>query len=214
MPNLDKALSELAKLPRHSNEDTAWIVLTGAPSAGKSTLLDTLRSKGYSTQREQARELFEQELAAGKSMREITASPEMLVKGIFERNLRTHAATSRLQVTVFDRGLPDVLAFGLADRVDIEPYIRECSSFRFVTAFVFERVPAIPDRLIYHSPSQLHEIELACEGIYRALGANVRRLPAFSNDKSISASQRLAVIEQEIRLINSRVNKLAIDDET
>ncbi|MEJ0039279.1 MAG: ATP-binding protein [Gammaproteobacteria bacterium] len=204
MLDLKQTLAELSELPRRPSEDTAWIVLTGAPSTGKSTVLERLRLKGYSTCQEQARQLLEQEIARGKSLNELTSDPAMLVKRIFERNLATHGAAPRSQVTVFDRGLPDVLAFGLIDHVDLEPYVRECGAFRFVTAFVFEQVPAQSDQLVYHSQSQLREIEGACEGIYRALGANVQRLPAFSDDRAVSLARRMAIIEEEIRTLLQR----------
>jgi predicted ATPase len=213
MPNLEKALAKLQELPRRPVENTAWIVLTGAPSTGKSTLLEKLRGRGYPTRPEQAREFLEQEIAGGKTMKELTANPEMLVRCIFERNLKSHGRTSRQQVTLFDRGLPDVLAFGLVDHVDIDPYIQQCGTFRFVTAYVLERVPADLDRLVYHSQSQLNEIERACEEIYRALGAHVRRLPAFSNNTANSATQRMAVIEQEIRRLSSCSEQTFTDGE-
>lgn len=199
MLKLAETLARLRKLPRQLSENTAWIVLTGAPSTGKSTVLESLADRGYSTHREQAREFLEQQIARGLAMPQLTTDPKMLVQRIFERNLQTHRNTSRQGVAIFDRGLPDVLAFGLIDHVDIEPYIPQCGEFRFVTAFLFERVPTHLDRLVYHSQTQLDEIERACEGIYTALGAVVHRLPAFSSDVNTSAARRMALIEQEVR---------------
>jgi predicted ATPase len=197
-------LAELRELPRDPSDDTAWIVLTGAPSSGKSRILQELRIKGYSTRPEQARQLLEQELNRGKRLTELTADPAMLVKRIFDRNLAIHAATPRRNVVVFDRGLPDVLAFGMIDGVDIEPYVRKCGAYRFMKAFVFERVPTRPDRLVYHSPSQVADIERACEAIYTALGTQVRRLPLFSADQAVSLARRIAAIEEEMDGLSTR----------
>ena len=46
---------------------TTWHVLTGAPSSGKTTLIDQLAGRGFQTAAEVARVYMERELAKGRT---------------------------------------------------------------------------------------------------------------------------------------------------
>ena len=64
-----ETVARIQALPRLSFQGTRWIVLTGAPATGKSTVLEQLSAKGYATHREQARALLEAEIAAGRTLK-------------------------------------------------------------------------------------------------------------------------------------------------
>jgi hypothetical protein len=73
---------------------TNWHVITGAPSSGKSTLIDQLADQGFQTVPEIARQYFERERAKGRTINEVHADPAALQRGMremqlaFERRLR------------------------------------------------------------------------------------------------------------------------------
>ncbi|PIS15984.1 hypothetical protein COT62_00785 [Candidatus Roizmanbacteria bacterium CG09_land_8_20_14_0_10_41_9] len=48
-----------------------WYVITGAPSAGKTTLLKELEKKGYTVIYEAARIIIDREMKKGKKLSEI-----------------------------------------------------------------------------------------------------------------------------------------------
>jgi hypothetical protein len=64
---------------------TNWHVTTGAPSSGKTSLIDQLANKGFRTVPETARVHIEKEMARGRTIDEIRESAEALERG-FDRD--------------------------------------------------------------------------------------------------------------------------------
>jgi predicted ATPase len=199
MWTLKRLLIELQRRPRVEQQQTSWIVLTGPPSSGKSTVLRALDERGHRTRIEQARSIISQDLERGLSLKDVSASPADLVRRIFDGNLEVQERTPRTEVVTFDRSLPDVLAFGLVDGVDLESYIERAAKYRFAKALLFERIRSPFDQMTYHSENQMEEIEHACRGIYEALGTPVLRVPVTSEDMAASVDRRLGIVEKELK---------------
>ncbi|KTQ89638.1 ATPase [Aureimonas ureilytica] len=93
------------------NPHDAFIVLTGGPGGGKTSLIEALAQEGFRTAPESGRAVIRQELARGGS-----ALPwddrAAYAKAIAARDDAAHAAACRAGgITIFDRGLPDVLGY-------------------------------------------------------------------------------------------------------
>ena len=117
--------------PRHA-------VLTGAPGAGKTTLLESAAASGLHTSPEVARNLLRQ--PGGMVLRE--SDPLGFADAMAEAHVRELEASRRIPgVTVFDRGLPDVVGFldvsGLPVSAEIDGL---CRSLRYVGPIL--RAPA------------------------------------------------------------------------
>src|SRR5688572_20788949 len=57
----------------HAMAQTEWCVLTGAPGAGKSTIIKELQRRGYQVVPEVARQYMHQERQRGQAIEEIVA---------------------------------------------------------------------------------------------------------------------------------------------
>ena len=88
-----------------------WYVLTGGPSAGKTTLLQFLEKKGYRVQHESARIYFDQQLALGKSMQEIRADEATFQRIVLEMKINFENKLPQDQLILLDRGIPDSIAY-------------------------------------------------------------------------------------------------------
>jgi hypothetical protein len=66
---------------------TNWHVITGAPSSGKTTLIDQLADKGFQTVPETGRLHVEREVARGRTIDEIRED-ETIQRGIADTQLR------------------------------------------------------------------------------------------------------------------------------
>jgi ABC-type molybdenum transport system ATPase subunit/photorepair protein PhrA len=66
---------------------TNWHVITGAPSCGKTTLIDQLADKGFQTTPEGGRLYIEREIASGRTIDEIRESAAALQRGIKDTQL-------------------------------------------------------------------------------------------------------------------------------
>jgi predicted ATPase len=84
-------------------------IITGAPCTGKSTVLELLKTKGYPTVDEVARQIIKQELAIGSNkvpwLDNDAFSALVVEKQIQDYQNRLHP------ISFFDRGIPDVLAY-------------------------------------------------------------------------------------------------------
>jgi predicted ATPase len=66
--DLSSALRAIAGLKDASATETRWLALTGAPVAGKSSILNVLERRGHLVHKEQARAYMLEQIAAGKTL--------------------------------------------------------------------------------------------------------------------------------------------------
>lgn len=103
-------------------------VITGAPGAGKSVLIEALTARGVATHREVAREILQR--AGGMAMRQ--DDPLGFANAMFEAQLGLYESAAGNEPVVFDRGFADIAGFldisGLAVPEDID---RACRTLRF-----------------------------------------------------------------------------------
>jgi predicted ATPase len=110
----------------------ARYVITGGLGVGKTSVLSLLKPR-YETVAEPARELIAEHR---KSTGEATLDhrPELFVELLISRSIENHAAASPSAVTVFDRGVPDCIAYAMAYDLDIGPALDAASRYRYESA--------------------------------------------------------------------------------
>ena len=94
------------------------ILLTGPPGSGKSTLVDAMARLGIATMAEPARRIIaEQRAVGGRGTSD--QDPALFVDLMMERAIDDYRAqSSRMSIVLFDRGLPDLIAY--ADHFGLE----------------------------------------------------------------------------------------------
>lgn len=103
---------------RIRNTPIGICVITGAPSAGKSTLLGKLESRGYLVVPEAARELIDEGIARDKPIEEIRRNEAQFQKEVLLRNLRREITLPIDRDVLLDRAIPDSIAFYLLQGPD------------------------------------------------------------------------------------------------
>lgn len=88
-----------------------YFILTGAMGAGKTTVIDKIREQGYFCIDEPARIILkEQRTTGGVGVPE--KNPELFNKFMLERMISEYKNNlERNEVVVFDRGIPDIIAY-------------------------------------------------------------------------------------------------------
>jgi predicted ATPase len=199
LKQVTQALGEYARCA----QKTSWVVLTGGPGAGKSTVLAELKLRGHRVVAEQALAYIRSRQRQGESIRDISADVGKLTAQIFQRNRWSQQQASANDQVIFDRALPDVLAFSIVDGLDVEQMLPACATHRFAAAFVLEHVGERDDSTVYHTASQISQIEGNCEAIYKTLANVVARVPSFTGDPAASVARRSNIIEAILQTLTA-----------
>ena len=102
-----------------------WYAIIGGTSAGKTTLVDELRRRGYQTVPEAARQLVDEARAQGISTEERRADEEQFQQDVLLAKIENERATDPDQLTFFDRGMQDTVAYMQYYNYPHQPWIDE-----------------------------------------------------------------------------------------
>jgi predicted ATPase len=165
-----------------AGQPTRWCAITGAPSSGKTSVIDELAARGYLVHAEVARALISRDLAEGKSLSEIRDRDHVqeLQRRILAGKLKAERALDPSAAVFLDRGLPDsVTYFRLAD-LDPAPAIDASKIFRYRAVFLMDRLPLVKDGVRTEDERQARVIESMIADDYISLGYRPVRVPVFS----------------------------------
>ena len=141
---------------------TNWCAITGAPSSGKTSVIEELAHRGYAIQNEVARELIEEALRRGKTLAQVrdTDHVQNLQRRILKLKIAREKGLNRDARVFTDRGTPDSIAYFRLAKMDPSPAIEASKIFRYRAVFLFDRLPAfVHDDVRTESEQQAREIE-------------------------------------------------------
>lgn len=170
------------------------VVLTGAPSSGKTTLLNSVHHPEISCYSEVSRAVISSAQANGVH-RPFLENPLAFSEALFENRLHDYFKTTTRPVQLYDRGIHDVLAYlyELGDAVPCGMEV-DCTNFTYDKVFIFP-----PWEAIYKKDSQRTEdfseskkLHHALVETYAAYGMECIEVPRDS------VSKRLAFIFENL----------------
>jgi predicted ATPase len=168
-----------------------WIVITGAPSSGKSTLVEALQNEGYTVVRESAREVL-----SGAGLDESGADVQSLIEAL---QMRKEASLVPDQDCVLDRALPDSLAYRRLGGIS-EAALREAvNPHRYGLVFLCQFGQHIPDGLRKDDQARAVELETLLRNVYHELGCPVVELPwIFDLPQAEAVALRLSLVRENL----------------
>lgn len=104
-------------------------VITGGLGTGKTSAITALEHT-VPTVPEPARELIAEQLAATGEPT-LDHRPELFVERLISRSLQNYRSASESAVTVFDRGLPDCVAYAEVFGINTQPAIDAATANRY-----------------------------------------------------------------------------------
>jgi predicted ATPase len=128
---------------------TNWHVITGAPSCGKTTLINLLADKGFRTVQEGARQYMEREVARGRTIDEIHADAVALQRGIKDMQLNPNE------------------------------FLRDCFHHRYASVFILDQLPLQLNGFRFNNVVNTGFFDALHAQDYCALGYNVIRVPVL-----------------------------------
>lgn len=158
---------------------TRWVAITGAPSSGKTSVLNALEKRGYKICHEAARELIEAKIAGGQTLEQVRADAGSLQREILKVKMEWSRRFSPDDIVFFDRGIPDSLSYFRAAGLDPAEVMPLALEFRYAHVFLFDRLPIVRDGVRTESEADASQIEQFLIEDYKALGYHPVRVPVM-----------------------------------
>jgi len=165
---------------------TNWHVITGAPSSGKTTLIDQLADKGFQTVPEGARQYMERETARGRTIDEMRENGIAHQRGIIDTQLRLEGGLRATDLLFLDRALPDSLAYCRFFGLNPNEILPECFRHRYASVFVLDRFPVEQNGFRTADDAVAGLLDEWTTRDYRALGYSVVRVPVLAPEERLA----------------------------
>jgi predicted ATPase len=159
-------------------------IFTGGPGVGKTTLLETLRARGYAGVDEVARQVLRQQVAIGGNANHDgnRARYRDLMLELAVRDF--HAIHETMAPVFFDRGIPELSGYGNApgepDPPALTNAIAECRYNERVFLLPPWEAIYVHDDLRKHSFAHAVEVHELTSAVYRRHGYTIVEAPRVS----------------------------------
>jgi predicted ATPase len=176
---------------------TNWHVITGAPSCGKTTLINLLADKGFQTVQESARQYMEREIARGRTIDDIRENGAALQRGIEDMQLSIEGGLQAIDVAFLDGAVPGSLAWYRVFGLNPNEILLECFHHRYASVFILDRLPLQLNGLRFEDDAYIGFLDEWIARDYSTLGYSVVRVPALAPEERLAfVLERLS--EQEL----------------
>lgn len=160
---------------------TNWYVITGGPSSGKTTTVNLLRDRGFTTTIEHARHYIDLKRVGGESVEEIRARQSEFQHGVLTMQLEQEAALDPDEVVFLDRALPDSLAYYRFLDLEPAPHLLEAlGRVSYRKTFILDLLSLVPDYARTEDGEAQRRIHDLLTEVYRELPSPVVSVPVLS----------------------------------
>ncbi|MDI1353058.1 MAG: ATP-binding protein [bacterium] len=159
---------------------TNWYVITGAPSSGKTTLINHLAMNGFSVAPEIARSHIELLLANNYTLDEIQRNNKPLQRAILASALKRERKLHAAELIFFDRGTTDSLGYFNYYHLETKNLIQVCQRFRYKKIFYCHQLPLISDEVRVEDTLGAQKIGESIFQAYIKMNYELIELPAVS----------------------------------
>lgn len=158
-----------------------WIVITGAPSSGKTTVLKELEKLGYKVYEEWARVYIDSEMKSGKTLKEIRHDELEFQKKILQLKIDFEKTLNSESTLFLDRGIPDSIAYMKLCGYGKDPILKKAAkNCSYKKVFLMELIKYESDYARTESQEEAMILDRLLEDAYKELGMDVIRVPKMS----------------------------------
>lgn len=165
-----------------------FVVITGGPGAGKTTLIEALRGRGYACVPEAARAIVRDQMAIGGTLH--VGDSDGYAETTMTWDMRNHREAAGLPRPVFfDRGLPDRLGFAVAGGEPVPPHVATAvARFRYDLVFAAPPWAEIYSNDAERTQSFAHALRVYdfCVAGYRLAGYEPVELPKVGIEERVA----------------------------
>jgi len=171
------------KIKRKNNK---WCVITGAPSSGKTTILERLEKEGYKVYYEQARIYIDEEIKKGRIIKEIRKDELLFQQKILDLKVDFEKNLDPDELVLIERGIPDSSAYMKMLNMDQDPSLKKALvSCSYKKVFLMELIKYEKDYARTESQEDAMILDQLLEKSYTDLGIEVIRVPKMSIDARV-----------------------------
>jgi predicted ATPase len=167
-------------------KETNWYVITGAPSSGKTTMVNMLRERGYATAIEQARHYIDTQLVSGKTITQIRENQLEFQRGILDMQLEEERLLDPDETVFLDRAIPDGLAYyrflGLPPDRTLLDAMRDVS---YRKIFILDPLPLAKDYARTEDESAQKKIHELLTEVYTSAPFPVVNVPVLPPEERV-----------------------------
>ena len=156
-----------------------WHVITGGPSSGKTTVLQELSRLGYLIYPETARVFIDQEMAKGKSLKEIRGNEAKFQREVLKAKIEVEKTAPKDKIVFFDRAIPDSIAYYQISGLDPKKVLKFCQEKTYRKIFFLEQLPFENDYARTEDKKTIKNLNKLLRGGYKNLGYSVINIPAI-----------------------------------
>jgi predicted ATPase len=164
---------------------TEWVVITGAPCSGKSSVISYLELRGYPVVHEVARAYINELLKSGKTIQEIKADKLTFERTILHRKLAIEADLSVNKIIFLDRALPDSIAYFKSAGLDPSEPREKSRSIRYRKIFHFQRLLFENDHVRAENDRMAENLDRLLKQSYEMLGYPVIDVPVLTIEQRV-----------------------------
>lgn len=168
---------------------TNWVVITGPPSSGKSTLLALFAHAGERTSPDSTRRLISEVAATGRDVEEFRFADDFQPRVLEAMS----AAEARLEpngLVFLEYALPCNIAFHRTENRSLTPGLAEAAErYRYDAIFILDPVGWQSDAERVEGEKYQSAVHQHMYDVYRELGYDPKRVPAVSPTKRYDAVQ-------------------------
>jgi len=158
-------------------KNTNWVVLTGAPCSGKTSVICELERRGFQVKHEVARALIDTALAQGRSLEAIRADEAAFEGRILARKVKIENNLPPQALIFLDRAIPDSIAYFKYAGLDITVPLSKSRLFRYKRVLFFDRLRIEKDAVRIEDDAAASRLECLLLECYQDLGYPVSRVP-------------------------------------
>ena len=184
-----KRTSKIFAVPMNPDfaSKTNWVVVTGAASSGKTTLVNRLapflEAEFYP---EPARDYYESKRHEEGSSEEIWDDVKSSIMPIHRLRVQLEESLKLDSLVLLDTAIPDTLPYSLIHDEEIHGVHDDCYRFEYYKkVFLLEQLGLERDNIRKPDRSERDKIELMKKIIYSYLGYEVIFVPKMSIDKRV-----------------------------
>lgn len=160
---------------------TNWIIIDGAPSSGKTSIVQALHQHGFRIIPEAARAVIEGGMARGKTLEEVRGRQEAFQISVIDTQMQREAMLDPQELLVIDGALPQNVAYIELNQIFNMPNVLQISKKRrYKNIFIFDRLPLKRDHVRVEDEEMAVFLDKKIEEAYRSLNYKPIRIPPVS----------------------------------